>query len=202
MIDNVPMSEEIVFDEFKTYWNRIDQNQARHAVRMCGGEVEGDFGPEAVTQQDNPGQGFVVLDKGKNKHMMAGSRFEVYDFGKGAVKRSKGFVEVIEVLDYTSRARVIELFSPMNPIVEGDQFENAAYNPDEVIHFYLLGRFSKYGKSDAARRLESLGVKVDKEVEVLRPGDAIYYDSSHPHLVKCDGKGPAKILAVIHAGGK
>ena len=45
-------------------------------------------------------------------------------------------------------------------------------------------------------------VKVGGEVEVLRPGDAIYYDSSHPHLVKCDGKEPAKILAVIHTGEK
>ena len=45
-------------------------------------------------------------------------------------------------------------------------------------------------------------VKVGGEVEVLRPGDAVYYDSSQPHLVKCDGKEPAKILAVIHAGEK
>ena len=42
--------------------DRIDQNQARHAVRMGGGEVEGDFGPEAVTQQDHAGQGFVLQD--------------------------------------------------------------------------------------------------------------------------------------------
>jgi quercetin dioxygenase-like cupin family protein/ribosome-binding protein aMBF1 (putative translation factor) len=45
-------------------------------------------------------------------------------------------------------------------------------------------------------------VKVDEEAEILGPGDAIYYDSSHPHLVKCYGKGPAKILAVIHTGDK
>ena len=44
--------------------------------------------------------------------------------------------------------------------------------------------------------------KVGKEVAVLNPGDSIYYDSSHPHLVKCYGKKPAKILAVIHAGGR
>jgi transcriptional regulator with XRE-family HTH domain len=44
--------------------------------------------------------------------------------------------------------------------------------------------------------------KVGEEVEVLSPGDAIYYDSSEPHLVKCYGKGPAKILAVIHTGEK
>jgi transcriptional regulator with XRE-family HTH domain len=44
--------------------------------------------------------------------------------------------------------------------------------------------------------------KVGKEVAVLRPGDSIYYDSSHPHLVKCYGKKPAKILAVIYAAEK
>ena len=45
-------------------------------------------------------------------------------------------------------------------------------------------------------------VQVGKEVEVLRPGDSVYYDSFHPHLVKCCGNKPAKILAVIHAGAK
>lgn len=44
--------------------------------------------------------------------------------------------------------------------------------------------------------------QVGKEVAVLRPGDSIYYDSSTPHLVKCYGEGPARILAVIHTGAK
>ncbi|MDB4433249.1 cupin domain-containing protein [bacterium] len=44
--------------------------------------------------------------------------------------------------------------------------------------------------------------KVDDEVAVLSPGDSIYYDSSRPHLVKCYGKKPARILAVLHAGEK
>jgi quercetin dioxygenase-like cupin family protein/ribosome-binding protein aMBF1 (putative translation factor) len=44
--------------------------------------------------------------------------------------------------------------------------------------------------------------QVGKEVEVLRPGDSIYYDSSEPHLIKCHGKKPAKIIAVIHAEGR
>jgi transcriptional regulator with XRE-family HTH domain len=45
-------------------------------------------------------------------------------------------------------------------------------------------------------------VKVGREATVLGPGDSIYYDSSRPHLVKCYGKKPARILAVLHAGGK
>ncbi len=36
-------------------------------------------------------------------------------------------------------------------------------------------------------------------VEILHPGDAIYYDSSVPHLVACHGGQETKILAVIFA---
>ena len=40
--------------------------------------------------------------------------------------------------------------------------------------------------------------EVTHQVEILRPGDAVYYDSSNPHLVKCYGNKPAKILAVLY----
>jgi quercetin dioxygenase-like cupin family protein len=40
--------------------------------------------------------------------------------------------------------------------------------------------------------------QVGKQVETLQPGDAIYYDSKRPHLIKCLGKKPAKILAVLY----
>jgi quercetin dioxygenase-like cupin family protein len=44
--------------------------------------------------------------------------------------------------------------------------------------------------------------RVGDQVEVLRAGDAVYYDSSCPHLVKCAGDKPAKILAVLYTGSK
>jgi quercetin dioxygenase-like cupin family protein/DNA-binding XRE family transcriptional regulator len=44
--------------------------------------------------------------------------------------------------------------------------------------------------------------QVGDQVEVLRAGDAVYYDSSCPHLVKCAGDKPAKILAVLYTGNK
>ncbi len=34
--------------------------------------------------------------------------------------------------------------------------------------------------------------------DVIRPGDAVYYDSTTPHLVKAHGDKPAKILAVLY----
>lgn len=44
--------------------------------------------------------------------------------------------------------------------------------------------------------------QVGKQVEVLHPGDALYYESNRPHLIRCVGKKPAKILAVLHPGAR
>jgi quercetin dioxygenase-like cupin family protein len=44
--------------------------------------------------------------------------------------------------------------------------------------------------------------QVGDQVEILRAGDAVYYDSSHPHLVKSYGDKPTKILAVLYTGPK
>lgn len=45
-------------------------------------------------------------------------------------------------------------------------------------------------------------VQVGDEVEFLKPGDAVYYDSSQPHLVKSATKGKTTILAVLYTGAK
>jgi quercetin dioxygenase-like cupin family protein len=41
-------------------------------------------------------------------------------------------------------------------------------------------------------------VHLGDEKHLLEPGDAIYYDSSVPHLVKCHGDETTKILAVLY----
>jgi transcriptional regulator with XRE-family HTH domain len=41
-------------------------------------------------------------------------------------------------------------------------------------------------------------VRLEKEIHVLVPGDAIYYDSTVPHLVKCHGEETTMILAVLY----
>jgi quercetin dioxygenase-like cupin family protein/DNA-binding XRE family transcriptional regulator len=42
-------------------------------------------------------------------------------------------------------------------------------------------------------------VRLEKQIHILEPGDAIYYDSTVPHLVKCYGDRKTKILAVLYA---
>jgi len=43
-------------------------------------------------------------------------------------------------------------------------------------------------------------VQVGGLKEHLEPGDAVYYDSTKPHFVKCVGGREAKILAVLYTG--
>jgi hypothetical protein len=124
------------------------------------------IGPDGEILAASDSGGLVVLNRGKDNHMIPGLSFTVFNYGKGAVKVGKGAIQVIDVNETTSTARIIETLNPMRPIVEGDLFESAAYNPNEVMHFYLLGRFQKYGRSDAAKRLEQLGAKVDSQVGI------------------------------------
>ena len=42
-------------------------------------------------------------------------------------------------------------------------------------------------------------VRLEEEIHILEPGDAIYYDSTVPHLVKSHGREVTKILAVLYA---
>ena len=43
-------------------------------------------------------------------------------------------------------------------------------------------------------------LQVGDRIDFLKPGDAAYYDSVEPHLVRCVGTSPAQILAVLHTG--
>ena len=45
----------------------------------------------------------------------------------------------------------------------------------------------------------TMEVHLGEETHLLEPGDAIYYDSTVSHSVKCHGRDKAKILAVLYA---
>jgi len=45
----------------------------------------------------------------------------------------------------------------------------------------------------------TMEVRLGDDIHLLEPGDAIYYDSTVPHLVKCHGPERTRILAVLYA---
>jgi len=114
---------------------------------------------------------FTVVRRGDRK---AVSR---YDF-----KRDKHYGYGYESLAPHKKDRHMEPFLvTLQPATTEE--ERSAHDGQEFI-FVLSGRME---------------VRLGEEIHVLEPGDAIYYDSTVPHLVKCHGEETTKILAVLYA---
>ena len=128
--------------------------------------VQEPIGPDGRILAVAQGQGIAVIDRGKADHLQAGLTFDVYSLGKGAQKVYKGVITVLDVDSDTAKVRIVSTNSVMYPIVEGDYIESLTYNPAEKLNFVLIGRFKKYGRSDASKRLEQLGQNVDKSVGI------------------------------------
>ena len=130
-------------------------------------EVETDTSPDGTVLSVGEKQDFVVVDLGKaSNNLQAGTNFDVYAIGKGGQEIPKGAVKVVKVDGTSSNCRVLDVFDAFNPIAPGDRIRSLFYSPKETIHVALVGRFQKMGKSDAARRLQTLGVVVDDKVTI------------------------------------
>lgn len=61
--------------------------------------------------------------------------------------------------------------------------------------------FSSHAGQEFLYVLEGeMKVQVGDDVEFLKPGDAVYYDSNQRHFVRCVGTAEAKVLAVLYTG--
>lgn len=130
-------------------------------------DIEVPIGPDGQVLAVTDDQGIAIINRGKADHLPPNTSFDFYTLGKGAQKIYKGTGVVIDVEGERARVRITSLTNPSNPIVSGDYFESLTYNPDEQLHFYLLGRMQKYGRSDAAARLKQLGQAVDDQVGIM-----------------------------------
>jgi quercetin dioxygenase-like cupin family protein len=108
-------------------------------------------------------------------------RLAVSRYGK---KRSEQYGYFYESLAPEKANRFMEPF--LITMVPTDVKELSTHDGQEFI-FVLEGEMK---------------AQVGDQVEILRAGDAVYYDSSCPHLVKCAGDQSAKILAVLYTGSK
>jgi quercetin dioxygenase-like cupin family protein len=65
---------------------------------------------------------------------------------------------------------------------EPEEEDHSSHDGQEFI-FVLSGRMK---------------AEVGDKVEILHPGDSIYYESKIPHVVSCDSEEPTTILAVLY----
>jgi hypothetical protein len=147
---------------------RSELDKASGAVQVLKARkraIEADTSPDGTVLSVSDKQDFVVIDIGKvNNNLTAGPNFDVYAIGKGGQEIPKGVIKVARVEAGSSECRVLDVYDRFNPIAPGDRIRSYFYSPKETIHVALVGRFHKMGKSDAARRLQTLGVVVDEKV--------------------------------------
>lgn len=99
-------------------------------------------------------------------------------------KRSEQYGYVYESLAPEKANRLMEPF--IVTLLPTDMEEFSTHDGQEFL-FVLEGEMK---------------VQVGDQIEFLRSGDAVYYDSNQPHLVKSVGGNKTTILAVLYAGSK
>ena len=103
----------------------------------------------------NASERTASLSVGRRDRVTLGLTFEVYaDAGsirpdeEGNYPRGKAALEIIRIDESSSIARIVRE-NARNPIVPGDVFANALYDPDKVYSFVVFGNFDMNGDGDA-----------------------------------------------------
>jgi hypothetical protein len=105
-------------------------------------------------------QGLVFLNRGKNFRVAPGMRFTVWRVGKGQVRENVAEVEVIDVSETSSTARITKLLNPRVPVAQGMNFSNPFYDPYKKLRVYIYGNLRYYPSDLAKRRLAESGCTV------------------------------------------
>jgi flagellar motility protein MotE (MotC chaperone) len=103
----------------------------------------------------NPADDTATLSVGRRDRVTLGLTFEVYDDAgaireneEGEYPQGKAAVEIIRIDEASSVARIIRE-NQRNPVVAGDVFANALYDPDKEYSFVVFGNFDMNGDGDA-----------------------------------------------------
>jgi hypothetical protein len=80
----------------------------------------------------------VWIDIGSADGLLRQTTFSIYDHNENGLSstKSKGRIEVVNVEEHLSEARILEDM-PSNPIISGDIIETPAWSPGQRIHFAL-----------------------------------------------------------------
>lgn len=155
--------------EIDVYKQRIARLESQHSGRVS---QEANIDPSTLVDGKIASilveQNAVYIDLGQKSHVIPGMTFEVYDPKVGVVKDTegnfsgKGTIEIINVFETTSVARVVRM--PSNAeIFPGDLIANLIYDPELKFKFFVYGEFDldKIGQPSVTdrRRVENMILK-------------------------------------------
>jgi len=107
----------------------------------------------------------AYVDLGARQGLRRGTRFEVLRQGKSGELTSMGTVEVREVEEDMALVGLLGEPDAFDPILAGDKLRNPHFEPNKVLHFFLLGDFPlTLPKEQATVRLTELGAVVDEQL--------------------------------------
>lgn len=107
----------------------------------------------------------AYVDLGARHGLRRGTRFEVLREGKSGELHPMGTVEVREVEDDMALVGLLGEPDAFDPILAGDKLRNPHFEPNKVLHFFLLGDFPlTLSKEQATARLLELGAAVDEAI--------------------------------------
>jgi peptidoglycan hydrolase CwlO-like protein len=105
----------------------------------------------------------ITRNKGAREQMI----FSVFDKNAPGLPtdKPKGTIQLIQVLDSGSLAKILKINDPLNPIRPGDQIYSPAWSPDSPKTFALIGKIDvdRDGRDDRGelkRLIEAAGGKV------------------------------------------
>ena len=129
---------------------------------------------------DRFGVDIVELLTGENPHL---SFYSIVRAGKGLdMKRREGFK--YEHLSYRFKGKIAETFLVTAPYIEAEQDEPIVLSKHDGQEFdYVISG--------------SLKVQMEGHTEILKEGDAIYYDSGRGHGMIATGGKDCEFLAVV-----
>lgn len=146
-IENLDQQNLILQDTLSRLRKETESNriQPRSEAALVDGSVVG------VNAADRE----VFVSLGSSDNVVLGMTFTVYADAtqirpniQGIYPAGKATIEIISISDDSSRARILTEVRG-NPIVANDVIANAAYDPDKVYKFMVLGNFATAGSKVA-----------------------------------------------------
>src|SRR5262249_19588633 len=94
--------------------------------------------PDGHIQHVDQRQRLVWIDVGRADGLLRQTTFTVYDHDEtgGSRAKHKARIEVVNVGDHLSEARILE-DTPANPIIKGDVIFTPTWSPGQRVHFAL-----------------------------------------------------------------
>lgn len=106
--------------------------------------------------------GRCFIDVGSDDMLRRGTRFKVFEIGKGGAKTAKGWITVTDTMNGKSECAIEE-----GSVDAQDVIYNPIYDKNATVRFCIIGDLpGKYNKETAVRILEKLGAEVQASVDI------------------------------------